>query len=112
MAETARADRHGRRPALSADQARQARRSRDPDAATGRQVLPVARTSWLLRRVTDSYVEWRNAVRERSLEYRGSRLTSTYQLGVEEGPALDGAAARRDDELIRWNRFQPHVLGV
>jgi len=53
-----------------------------------------------------------DTVRERSLEYPGWHLTSAYQRAAVGGPALDGTAVRRDDELVRWNRFQPHVSGV
>jgi hypothetical protein len=84
MAETARADRHGGRSAL---------------------------ICYYVKLLSNN-IEWRNTMRERSLEYSGRRLTSRYQQAARRGGALDGAAARRDDDLIRWNRFQPHVSGV
>ena len=83
MAETVRADRHGGRSAL---------------------ICYYVESQ-------SNYIEWRSTVRERSLEYSGRRFTSRYLAGLG-GLALDGVAARRDDDLIRWNRFQPHVPGV
>src|SRR5260370_23001537 len=43
----------------------------------------------------------------------GRRSVSRWRLTTTlAGSALDGAAARRDDDLIRWNRFQPSISGA